>query len=132
MGYRSEVAYVIAFKSTEDRDRLLARLPDDVVARLLDPDDGVTLTPTQIRFHEEDTKWYPSYFSVQDHLLLLEVAKEPHWEGDDGYVSSVGVFARIGEDWSDIEYETWSDARDGLPYPWDLLDIERSMSIRWE
>jgi len=122
MGYRSEVGFIIRFKSKDDRDTFieLQRAKNDKhVTEALDcleiPDEE-----DYFGFHEEDTKWYDSSPDVQ---ALNALRHEAHKLFDAAW-----RFIRIGEDYSDVDVdEQHTDWDDGSLC--EMLDIHRSLSV---
>lgn len=98
MGYRSDVAYTIAFKNKEHRIRFMATAS-------LDPDilleEFELLDDTSVMFYRQDIKWYPDYDYYKAHERLLETAKEQECEWE---------FCRVGEDMGDDVYECSADS----------------------
>ena len=106
MGYRSDVKYVLLFKTDERRQAF--KLEAMLVAA--DIESGLDVInndweykidlqdedfPYQIRLHYEDVKWYESipWVSLQEKLMDLAVS-----DYDGGY-----VFLRLGEETDDVE-----------------------------
>lgn len=98
MGYRSHVAYSIAFPERDALSRFIATVMavggEHKLAALkechIDWDD------CEVNFEECDTKWYDGYESVDAHHALMQWAVE--MDIGAGY-----YFARIGEELTDIE-----------------------------
>jgi len=138
MGYRSEVGYAIATGSVEDRDRVIAAVP----AERWDAIKGqVILGDTLIAFYECSAKWYCSRLfgaesspDVDAHEELLRVAEDLDLDHDSSCgvsgVRSAGIFIRLGDEMGDVEENAWGGG-DGLPYPYDLLSISRSIRTGW-
>lgn len=146
MGYRSEVAYAVAFPTSEALDAFLASRPPDEVAGVFEDgakrvDGGRVLV-----YHEESIKWYatklvPGYASVDRHVSLLDAA-ENEWTGS----PTTGVFARIGEEWDDMEYDYWDNdlpfEEGGFAHPlpeggkmpssWELIQVQRFIEPLWK
>lgn len=106
MGYRSDVKYVLLFKTAEHRTafHLEARLiaaDVDGGARLVDEDfmyhydEHDSDYPYQIRVHHEDVKWYDSFEWVKLQDKLLNIVRDDY-EG--GY-----AYMRLGEDDDDVD-----------------------------
>ena len=147
MGYRSEVAYAIIFKSTEDRDKILSRITPEQ-QEIIKQDGEAIIREDRILFHADGIKWYLSrelgqydlkgYDVVDAHDALIEAAKEAEdaftSDADDPTgVYSMGVFLRLGEDDSDTERETWGEYNvpEGFPDLWDLIDYRREITVGW-
>lgn len=100
MGYRSEVAYVIKFRTIEDRDNfvtLMLAKNDSVTTQALDECEHGYKDDPLISFQAEDVKWYPSFAEIKIHHSLMEQAAELFNAG--------WRFVRIGEETGDIEQE---------------------------
>lgn len=112
MGYRSDVKYIMAFKTEEARTKFLGEValivsdhPDQAVrdipsAYKLTTYENCT-NPFIIRVHHEDVKWYKDYPSVAKEMSLLKLAEDTYdadWE-----------LARAGSDEGDIERLTSHD-----------------------
>jgi hypothetical protein len=122
MGYRSDVAYAIRFKSREHRIRFMATQALDPKIDLADfklvGDDVVLL-------HFEAVKWYEDYDDVKAHKRLLDDAKSQGcaWE-----------FCRVGEETGDIESESDYSIDDlgHEVYPPELIQPSQSVYIHEE
>jgi hypothetical protein len=109
MGYRSEVAYVINFSTTEKRDEyinlVLASANEDLITALKECEVPIPLKEDDwqaccINFYARDVKWYDSYDEVKAHTRLYKWAEELYPD-DSGW-----HFIRIGEEMGDIHDET--------------------------
>jgi hypothetical protein len=112
MGYRSDVAYTIRFKTEEDYHLfVLEAKANPEIAGALDECE-CNDRRFRIDFRAEDTKWYDSYPDVAMHEKLIDQAQEwvdecTHREikdggsGHDAYRLGY-VFVRIGEDDNDV------------------------------
>lgn len=134
VGYRSEVAFAVAFRSEADKDRLMALVPADVRPHL---DEMVKYGTDRVTYYEEAIKWYAKRIvgghdgfedveAAEDFLALAEDASS------DGTIPSTGVFIRVGEDYDDVEERSWrgdTDPEDALPWPFDLMHISRTAII---
>ena len=105
MGYRSQVAYVIAFedKTTLNEFISLVMLKGGREAEALkecqiEVSEGA-FSCYRINFYQDDVKWYDSYPEVEAHTWLYQYAVE-RFEGKCAY-----RFLRIGEEQADIEDE---------------------------
>lgn len=105
MGYRSQVAYVIAFedKKTLNEFISLVMLKGGGEAKALreceiEVVDGA-FSCYRINFYGDDVKWYESYEDVQAHTWLYHYAVE-RFEDNCAY-----RFLRVGEEQGDIEDE---------------------------
>jgi hypothetical protein len=121
MGYRSQVAYVVAFKDEEQRDTFIAlqlAKKDDMVNEALK--EVSKLESNKLFYYADDVKWYDSYPIVMAHTNI-------YWEavdmfGDDG----AGYrFTRIGEEVEDIEISEDGEYDD----LWDYTSISRTIDV---
>ncbi len=79
MGYRSDVAYVIKFKSFDDREAFIS-----LMLSKNDPNIYQAVNETKhdykeeplITFEVDDVKWYPDFPDVQAHEQLYKQAHE--------------------------------------------------------
>ena len=121
MGYRSDVAYIIAGPKEEIlsfvvEQRLLngaihKALAECTVGELRDD-------VLYIGFHTQDVKWYDSYEDVAMHNAL--------WEAAQTIDEFEGIKTIIGEDDNDITNETFGDNSYEL---WENLSITRCLDI---
>lgn len=122
MGYRSDVAYAIRFKSREHRVRFMA-------AQALDPniklEDFKLVHDDCVLLHYEAVKWYEDYDDVKAHQRLLADAKTQgcSWE-----------FCRVGEETGDIESERDYSIDDlgNEMYPPDIIHPSQYVYIETE
>jgi hypothetical protein len=148
MGYRSEVAYAVKLDKYHENDKeLMAQLKandlnlDDIwqmyiteikikcpIAISNSNDYGETLMANHkerwLRFHDHDLKWYENYEGVQQHHMILDIAKEYNKRYSDDYNLPDlfdTAFARIGEEDGDID--AWFD-NEGMDmfYPVTLIE----------
>jgi hypothetical protein len=93
MGYRSDVAYVIKFKSFEDRDNfvtlMLAKNEAPTTQAIEETVHDHSNDPI-ITFKQNDVKWYESYPDVQAHHTLMDEAVELY--------EAIYRFIALGED----------------------------------
>lgn len=121
MGYRSEVAWVLRFKDTNqmrDYINLLRYKRDEHINTALEEIKQST-DPEPILFFSDDfLKWYDDYEDVRAHHFIMDHAYELY--GDD-----VGWrFIRIGEESDDIE-----ERHDGnVDDMWDYIYVSRSIN----
>jgi hypothetical protein len=121
MGYRSEVAVVIAFKDEEQRNTFLAlqvAKKDEDMNEVLK--EVKKLESNKLFYYASDVKWYESYGFVKamTHLYLEAV----ELFGDDG----AGYrFTRIGEEVEDIEISEDGEYDD----LWDYTSISRTIDV---
>ena len=93
MGYRSDVAYVIKFKSFDDREAFIS-----LMLSKNDPNIYQAVNETKYDYKEEplitfevdDVKWYPDFPDVQAHEQLYKDAHQ--------YFEADYRFLAIGED----------------------------------
>jgi len=124
MGYRSDVAYSIHFKTKDILNQFIALVMvkggNEVEAL---KECGIECNETDgefnVNFTWDDVKWYESYPEVQAHTWLMEFAVERFPE-DCGY-----EYVRIGEESNDIE-EQQGGAMDAFNYG---IHIKRSFDI---
>lgn len=143
MGYRSEVAYAIAFRNEQDKNAFLATVPDDLMARLRksaeEDQEGLEETEDMLRLHINGWKWYATrlmfgvmegYSEVDDHEALIQLSKD---FAEEGGIPMTGVFARIGEEDDDTEYDHWGEDPAGEVWsPWELVSVQRFITTDWE
>ena len=123
MGYRSDVKYLIAFKTEEDRTKFLGEAeltvadhPDQAVR---DIPSAYRLTtyegnskPFIIQVHYEDVKWYDDFPCVRMEIELMNMAEETY--------DADFEFLRIGENDDDVERRCSADT-----YIGDYIDYRR-------
>ena len=143
MGYRSDVAYTIRFK-TEQAYRLfiLEAKAKDLGSCFSDdnsPYDEAECDDKRwrINFHAQSTKWYPSDPAVAMHEKLLALADE--WIDSDDHVKikdggleadiepyRLGyIYVRVGEDTNDVEERSNGDC------DWAWLCVSRQIVGDW-
>ena len=129
MGYRSEVAYKIAFNMKEDFWGFIAESK-------LDPETSLCFTEEEqdwwdfevdeekyeIRFLAQAVKWYDEYPEVKCHLNLFEKARE---RCDEEQVEVDGAFCRVGEESDDVTEEYFGDD------PYEMVQISRQVIVDW-
>ena len=93
MGYRSDVVYVVKFKSFQDRDAYvslqLAKNNEHITEALHECDYEYRTEPL-LTYTADDTKWYDTYTSVQAHTLIYKQAEE--------LFNASWRFVEVGED----------------------------------
>lgn len=112
MGYRSDVAYVIRFKSIEQRDtymELVKHRNDEHMINALEDCESRYEEPI-ITFETSGIKWYPTSAYVQGHSKLMQWAVEIY--PDDAAWRSV----ELGEDGQENIYEDGEDCSDLYEY----------------
>lgn len=114
MGYRSDVAYAIAFPSEDKRIRFMATAALDPEIELKD---FKLIDDTTVLFSYENVKWYDEYDWVKAHIRLLEDAKKQMfgWQ-----------FFRVGEEAGDVEQD--GDDGDCCNAP-ELIEISQSLYV---
>ena len=121
MGYRSEVAVVIAFKDTEQREVFLslqlAKKNEDMNEALKELK---KLESNKLFYYASDVKWYESYGFVKAMTDLYLEAVELYGDDGAGY-----RFTRIGEEVEDIEISEDGEYDD----LWDYTSINRSIDV---
>lgn len=93
MGYRSDVAYVVKFKSFQDRDAYVAlqlAKNEEVMKEAIFECEYDYKSEPLLTFEAEDVKWYDSYSDVQAHTSIY---KDAHTLFGASY-----RFGSIGED----------------------------------
>ena len=110
MGYRSDVAYTIAFKNKEHRIRFMAA---QFINEWIKPEDFSLVDDKTILLSYEGVKWYDDYEDVKQHTQLLEEAKEQ---------GCAWTFCRVGEETGDIEQDG-EDGKDDEGNDIDAPDI---------
>lgn len=146
MGYRSKVAYRIAFSNKQVLNEFiaLAMMKGELERKALSEceidvaqDNGVNQY-CYVNFFAQDVKWYESYPSVQAHTWLYEFAIE-RFPNDCAY-----KFIRLGEDTKDVEEEVngendllFDDLNDDmrltvdmdLPFSWDFEPVGDNLGL---
>lgn len=121
MGYRSEVAVVIAFKDEAQRDMFIslqvAKKNEDINEALKEVK---KLETNKLFYYADDVKWYESYDFVKAVTNLYLEAVELYGNDGAGY-----RFTRIGEEVEDIEIEENGNYDD----LWDYTSINRSIDV---
>jgi hypothetical protein len=128
MGYRSDIAYKIAFNNKEDFWGFIAEAkldPDTALCFDDKENEGnfqVDEEKYEIRFLAESVKWYSEYDEVKCHEKLFDKARERH---DDNEVAVDGAFCRVGEEMDDLVEEYFGDD------PYELVRISRQIVVDW-
>jgi len=121
MGYRSQVAVVIAFKDEAQRDMFIslqiAKKNEDMNEALKEVK---KLESNKLFYYADDVKWYESYGFVKAMTDLYLEAVELYGNDGAGY-----RFTRIGEEVEDIEI-TEDGEYDDL---WDYTSISRTIDV---
>jgi hypothetical protein len=121
MGYRSEVAIVVAFKDTEQRDTFLtlqlAKKDDDINEALKEVK---KLESNKLFFYADSIKWYEGYDFVKAMTAIYLEAVELYGNDGAGY-----RFTRIGEEVEDIDISEDGEYDD----LWDYTSINRSIDV---
>jgi len=121
MGYRSEVAWVLRFKDTDqmrDYINLLRYKNDKYINNALEEIKQSTDPEPILFFTGEYLKWYDDYEDVKAHHYIMEHACEL-------YGAEVGWrFIRIGEEHDDIEERYDGDVND----MWTHIYVSRSIN----
>ncbi len=113
MGYRSDVAYTIRFKSKEHRIRFMATA---ALTPEIELENFKLIDATTVLISYEQAKWYDDYDWVKAHVQVLEDAKAQGcaWE-----------FARVGEEEGDIE----KDGGEGIDADGNDMDCAEILNI---
>ena len=120
MGYRSDVAYVIRFNTTEQRDtfvQLVKHRNDDWTHAILECE--TEYVQPIITFETTDVKWYDSYVDVQAHHAMMEWAVEL-------YPDAGWRIIQLGEDGQE-QCDQGGDADD----LWDYLYTSHSLNTEF-
>lgn len=133
MGYYSTVAYRIRFKDKIDTLRFIDALGHDVWGTALP---YITWEGVNVTFREDWIKWPtlfdvdvpPEYVAIQ---AIVDRAQEFNAapEDDPDYIPSSGFFARVGEEYDDVDMFTWDGDSDILPYGGDLGFVRRDIVL---
>ena len=127
MGYRSTVAYKIAFNMKEDFWGFIAEAKlDPETALCFDNKENedkfeVDEEKYEIRFLAEDWKWYDDYPEVKAHEALFNKAEERDSEG----IEVDGAYCRVGEE-SDDNHERYFGND-----PYEMVCISRQVIVDW-
>jgi hypothetical protein len=143
MGYRSDVAYTIRFKTEEAYRLFIAEAKVKDLGKCFSNDDSFWDEAEcdddlwRINFSAQGVKWYDSYPDVDMHNKLIALAEE--WIASDlhneikdggdggGYNARLGfIFTRVGEDSNDID-----EKADG-EYDWDWIHVSRQIITDWQ
>lgn len=130
----------VKFTCPEDKQEFIESLPEGTWALVLPTVMG---GPTTIRYHADYIKWYSTrllmgadtgYAEVNAYETILSAAQEANEldRDDPAFIPSSGAFARLGEQDDDVESWAWNadcDDCDDMPSGWDLVQIERSVSV---
>ena len=121
MGYRSQVAVVIAFKDEAQRDMFIslqiAKKNEDMNEALKEVK---KLESNKLFYYADDVKWYESYGFVKAMTDLYLEAVELYGQDGAGY-----RFTRIGEEVEDIEISEDGEYDD----LWDYTSISRTIDV---
>ena len=123
MGYRSQVAYVIRFDTTDQRDTFV-----ELVKHRNDEHWTNAINECEVRYEEpiitfeaEDVKWYDSYDDVKAHHAMLdwaiELYKEASWRR-----------VQVGEDGAEEIHESPNDNNYML---WDYIYTSHSVNTEF-
>jgi len=121
MGYRSDIAYVIRFKTTEQRDaymELVKHRNDQDMINALEDCESRYEEPI-ITFRLDDTKWYSDNVYVQGHSKLMAWAVETF--PDDAAWRCV----ELGEDGQEEIHEDGEDCSE----LYDYVDTRHTLNI---
>lgn len=119
MGYRSQVAFIVKFKNTQDRDAMwmLYANSDDKAKQEVAQELEHRYAEPIVTFQHDDIKWYEGYEFVKAADSFMNEAKE--------LFEANYRLVRIGENYEDIEVQ--DEDYDGDL--WDHIDVQRSISI---
>ena len=119
MGYRSQVAFVVKFKSTQDRDAMwmLYANSDDAQKQEVAQELEHRYAEPIITYQHDDIKWYEGYEEVTNFERFWDSFRDladAEMNGDepqgDEPVHWACEFIRLGENTDDIEERSSSDA----------------------
>jgi hypothetical protein len=129
VGYRSEVAYKIAFNNKEDFWGFIAEAKLDPETSLCWSKEGwngdefeVDEEQREIRFLAENVKWYSDYEDVKCHENLWAKAEA---RCDEEQIEVSGAYARVGEEPDDNEEKFFGDD------PYEFVHISRQVIVDW-
>jgi len=144
MGYRSDTAYAIVTKTTEDRDKIINKITPNEWNLIKNE---VKVEATRILYRDAYKKWYGGalgYPDVDAHQALMDAAQEAQEiyeyaeiDGNEDVlgqgIPNLGVFIRLGEDDDDVDRIVWGEeAFEGAPQWYDLIDVRRELEVSWE
>lgn len=114
MGYRSQVAYVIAFDEDANVmgkfiNYVMGSGDEHMINALKECE--VDFASNRINFYQSDVKWYESYEDVKGHTRLYELVVN---EETPFYPHAHARFVRVGEEYEDIQTDDFGDDP-----PWD-------------
>jgi len=122
MGYRSDVAYVIKFKTIEERDAYVTYMSaknDEHIKQALTEVDFSDKEDPIITFKAENVKWYNGYPSVEAHKFIYSHAHELE--------AASFRFIAVGEDGKEEYEEEEIEGIDDLyEYVYSIHRIETS------
>ena len=122
MGYRSDVAYVIKFKTIEERDAYVTYMSaknDEHIKQALTEVDFSNKEDPIITFKAENVKWYNGYPSVEAHKFIYSHAHELE--------AASFRFIAVGEDGKEEYEEEEIEGIDDLyEYVYSIHRIETS------
>jgi hypothetical protein len=128
MGYRSTVAYKIAFNNKEDFWGFIAESKLDPETALCFDEDSwskeyfeVDEKKYEIRLFCDNVKWYSDYPEVQCHEKLWDKASDRDDEG----IEVDGAYCRVGEESDDNEERYFGND------PYDMVRISRDVVVDW-
>ena len=109
MGYRSQVAYVIAFDEDSQAmgkfiNYVMGSEDEHMINALIECE--VDFENNRINFYADDVKWYESYEDVKGHTRLKELCAD---EETPFYPHASAKFIRVGEESGDIEENDYGD-----------------------
>lgn len=115
MGYRSDVKYVMQFKSDDHCAEFIAiqKMKGSVYVEVAN---DWEIKGDRIYFHADAWKWYDGYPVVEAHNTSLEDCTE---------FGGSYIFYRLGENDDDTEERYGESADDTLDVPWDAINFHR-------
>lgn len=131
MGYRSVVAYVIAFDEDSNAmgkfiNYVMGSEDEHMITALKACE--VDFETNRINFYHTDVKWYESYEDVKGHTRLYELCAN---EETPFYPNAHSRFIRIGEENGDIQEDDYGD---DPPYDdfYPVTTIELPFSVNFK
>jgi hypothetical protein len=118
MGYRSQVAFIVKFKNTQDRDALwmLYANSDDEGKKEMAQEMEHQYKDPIVTFQHDDIKWYEGYPFVSAAHAFMGDAYE--------MFNASWRFVRVGEDYNDVDVQGQDDDGD----LWDYVDVHRTVN----
>lgn len=152
MGYRSDVAYIVSFSSHSEPEVAFAqylrfkewvkshtiRVEVNEGAMTEDYNYEAACRYSELKFYDsecmmifsaEDVKWYETHAEVEWHQQIMYRLSD---NADDQYSKGAWRFARIGEEYTDIEIDEGganNNSTDQVHDLWRYIDVGRTLSL---